>query len=69
MPVENPGCFPHQVNLRTHGPGALFIQEYFRPVGGGEYLERRTEDGKAGVVRNGYLPARELRTSLGLVTI
>jgi hypothetical protein len=23
-----------------------------------EHAERRTEDGKAGVVRNGYLPAR-----------
>jgi len=30
---------------------------------------RRTEDGKAGVVRNGYLPARELQTGLGPVTV
>ncbi|MEE8128211.1 MAG: IS256 family transposase, partial [Nitrospinaceae bacterium] len=25
-----------------------------------EHVERRTEDGKAGVVRNGHLPARKL---------
>ena len=29
------------------------------------HSERRTVDGKAGVVRNGYLPARELQTGLG----
>ncbi len=34
-----------------------------------EHSERRTEDGKAGVVRNGYLPARELQTGLGPVTV
>ena len=27
------------------------------------HAERRTADGKAGVVRNGYLPERELQTS------
>ncbi|MCU7902019.1 MAG: IS256 family transposase, partial [Candidatus Thiodiazotropha sp. (ex Lucinoma aequizonata)] len=26
-----------------------------------EHSERRTEDGKAGVVRNGHLPGRELQ--------
>ena len=30
-----------------------------------EHAERRTEDGKAGVVRNGYLPERELQTGGG----
>ncbi len=30
---------------------------------------RRTESGHAGVVRNGYLPERELQTSLGPVTV
>ncbi|MCU7908518.1 MAG: transposase, partial [Candidatus Thiodiazotropha sp. (ex Lucinoma aequizonata)] len=34
-----------------------------------EYSERRTEDGKAGVVRNGHLPGRELQTGLGPVTV
>ena len=34
-----------------------------------EHSERRTEDGKAGVVRNGHLPERELQTGLGPVTI
>ena len=33
------------------------------------YSEHRTEDGKAGVVRNGYLPERELQTGIGPVTI
>ncbi len=33
------------------------------------HSERRTVDGKAGVVRNGYLPARELQTGLGPVTV
>ncbi len=33
------------------------------------HSERRLEDGKAGVVRNGYLPARELQTGLGPVTV
>lgn len=33
------------------------------------HSQRRTEDGKAGVVRNGYLPERELQTGLGPVTI
>ncbi len=35
----------------------------------GEHAGRRTEDGKAGVVRNGYLPERELQTGLGPVTV
>ena len=34
-----------------------------------EHSERRTRDGKAGVVRNGYLPARELQTGIGPVTV
>ena len=34
-----------------------------------EHAERRTEDGKAGVVRNGHLPERELQTGLGPVTV
>lgn len=34
-----------------------------------EHAERRTEDGKAGVVRNGHLPARKLQTGLGPVTV
>ena len=31
--------------------------------------ERRTEDGRAAVVRNGYLPAGRLQTGLGPVTV
>jgi transposase-like protein len=34
-----------------------------------EHCERRTEDGRAGVVRSGYLPERELQTGVGPVTI
>jgi len=34
-----------------------------------EHAERRTKAGHAGVVRNGYLPERELQTSLGPVTV
>ncbi len=34
-----------------------------------EHVERRTEDGKAGVVSNGHLPARKLQTGLGPVTV
>lgn len=34
-----------------------------------EHAERRTEDGKAGVVRNGHLPTRQLQTGLGPVTV
>ena len=33
------------------------------------HSERRLCDGRAGVVRNGYLPARELQTGLGPVTV
>lgn len=33
------------------------------------YLERRTEDGNAGVVRNGHLPAREIQTGIGPVKV
>ena len=29
----------------------------------------RTDDGRAGVVRSGYLPERELQTGVGPVTI
>ncbi len=34
-----------------------------------QHAERRTESGHAGVVRNGYLPERELQTSMGPVTV
>ena len=34
-----------------------------------DHADRRTEDGKASVVRNGYLPARKLQTGLGPVTV
>ena len=34
-----------------------------------QHTERRTPSGNAGVVRNGYLPERELQTSLGPVTV
>jgi putative transposase len=34
-----------------------------------QHTERRTPTGHAGVVRNGYLPERELQTSLGPVTV
>ncbi len=34
-----------------------------------EHAERRVMDGRAGVVRNGYLPERELQTGLGPVTV
>lgn len=34
-----------------------------------EHAGRRTEDGKAGVVRNGHLPARPLQTGVGPVTV
>jgi transposase-like protein len=34
-----------------------------------QYSAQRTEDGKAGVVRNGYLPERQLQTGIGPVTV
>lgn len=34
-----------------------------------QHADRRTEAGHAGVVRNGYLPERELQTGLGPVTV
>lgn len=34
-----------------------------------EYSKRRTADGKTSVVRNGYLPKRELQTGIGPVTV
>ncbi len=34
-----------------------------------EHVERRTTDGKAGVVRNGHLPERTLQTGIGPVTV
>ena len=34
-----------------------------------EHAERRTLSGHAGVVRNGYLPERELQTGLGLISV
>lgn len=33
------------------------------------HSEQRTSDGKAGVIRNGYLPKRELQTGIGPVTV
>ena len=33
------------------------------------HSERRTADGKSGVVRNGHLPQRELQTGVGVVTV
>lgn len=33
------------------------------------YTTRVTEDGKAGVVRNGYLPERDIQTGIGPVTV
>jgi len=33
------------------------------------HADRRLTDGKAGVVRNGYLPERELQTGIGPVTV
>ena len=34
-----------------------------------QYAQCRTEDGRAGVVRNGYLPERKLQTGVGPVTV
>ncbi len=34
-----------------------------------QYSTQRTEGGKAGVVRNGYLPERQLQTGIGPVTV
>lgn len=34
-----------------------------------QYTDCRTADGKAGVIRNGYLPERELQTGVGPVTV
>jgi transposase-like protein len=34
-----------------------------------EHAHRRTTEGKAGVVRNGHLPERELQTGIGSVTV
>jgi len=34
-----------------------------------EYTDRRLEDGRAGVVRNGYLPERQIQTGIGPVTV
>ena len=34
-----------------------------------QHCERRTADGRAGVVRSGYLPKRELQTGVGPVSI
>ena len=33
------------------------------------YTDRKLADGRAGVVRNGYLPERELQTGIGPVTV
>jgi putative transposase len=33
------------------------------------YAERKTDDGRAGVVRNGYLPERQLETGIGAVPV
>ena len=40
------------------------LQELLR-----EHSDRRTDDGKTGVVRNGYQPERELQTGVGPVTV
>lgn len=37
--------------------------------GGRQLIHQTVEDGKAGVVRNGYLPARKLQMGLGPVTV
>lgn len=34
-----------------------------------EHIDRRTDTGHAGVVRNGYLPEREIQTGIGQVTV
>ena len=34
-----------------------------------QHSERRTADGKSGVVRNGHLPRRKLQTGVGAVTV
>ena len=34
-----------------------------------EHADRRTESGHAGVVRNGYLPERDIQTGIGQVTV
>ena len=34
-----------------------------------QYTDRATDDGKAGVVRNGYLPEREIQTGIGSVKV
>ncbi len=34
-----------------------------------KHKDRRTDSGHAGVVRNGYLPERELQTGLGPITV
>ena len=34
-----------------------------------ELEDRRLEDGRAAVVRNGHLPQREIQTSIGPVTV
>ena len=34
-----------------------------------EHAERRLSDGRAGVVRNGHLPEREIQTGLGPVSV
>jgi putative transposase len=34
-----------------------------------QYAQNRTEAGTAGVVRNGYLPERDLQTSLGPIPV
>ena len=34
-----------------------------------QHQDRRMPDGRAGVVRNGYLPERELQTGIGPVTV
>ena len=35
----------------------------------GQYAEQRAPDGEAAVVRNGYLPEREIQTGIGPVTV
>ena len=47
-----------------HQAVELELQELLK-----RHVERQTENGRAGVVRNGYLPERELQTGMGPVTV
>jgi putative transposase len=47
-----------------HQAVEMELQEFL-----GIYASQRTVEGKAAVVRNGYLPERELQTGIGPVTV